>query len=420
MDLQRDLPLILALIVLLVAAAVLAAAESSLIRVPRVRVEIEAEKGDGRARQLLSLLDDLPRVMNTVLLVVLLVQIAAATVTGILADRWFGSLGVTIASVVLTVVLFVYAEAIPKTYAVHHPLRVGRQVAPLVSFLSWLLRPMVTVLVKFADLQAPGSGIAGRTSLSEEELRRLAAESASAGRIDSSDIELMERAFELGDLRVDAIQVPRTDIVAVAAETSVSGALDASLRAGHRRLPIYVGTVDRIVGVVRLRDLAEIVREQGDRPVAEVAGPVRVVPESKRVIDLLREMQREGVHLAVSVDEHGGTAGIVTIEDVVSELVGNVADEGERQPPAVRQTGPNRWEVEASADVAEVEEMLGIDLPEGDWHTVGGMVLGVTGKIPAEGETLDAGPVRVQVLSASDRRVRLVAITTLDAGTAEI
>ena len=412
MDLQRDLPLILVLIVLLGSAAVLAAAEASLIRVPRVRVEIEAEREDRRSRQLLSLLDDLPRVMNTVLLVVLLVQIAAATVTGILADRWFGSLGVTIASIVLTVVLFVYAEAIPKTYAVHHPMRVGRQVAPLVRFLSWLLRPVVTVLVKFADLQAPGSGIASRTSLSEEELRRLAAESASAGRIDSSDIELMERAFELGDLRVDAIQVPRTDIVAVAAETSVSGALDAALQAGHRRLPVYTGTVDRIVGVVRLRDLAEIVRDQGNRPVAEVAGPVHVVPESKRVIDLLREMQRGGVHLAVSVDEHGGTAGIVTIEDVVSELVGSVADEGERQPPPIRQIEPNRWEVDASVDVDAVEHALGVDLPRGEWHTVGGMVMGVTGRIPRAGETLEAGPVRVQVLSASERRVKLVAMTT--------
>ena len=410
MDLQRDLPLILVLVLLLGSAVVLAAAEASLIRVSRVGVEIEAEKGDRRSKQLLSLLDDLPRVMNTVLLVVLLVQIAAATVTGILAERWFGNIGVTIASVVLTVVLFVYAEAIPKTYAIHHPMRVGRQVAPLVAFLSWLLRPVVTVLVKFADLQAPGSGIAGRTSLSEEELRRLAAESASAGRIESSDIELMERAFELGDLRVDAIRVPRTDIVAVNADTSVRDALDAAIRFGHRRLPVYTDTVDRIVGLVRMRDLAEIVSEQGDRPVGDVSGPIHVVPESKRVIDLLREMQRAGVHLAVAVDEHGGTAGIVTIEDVVARLVGDIADEGEPHPSSIRPAGPNRWEIDASADVDEVERVLQVDLPEGDWHTVGGMVMGVTGRIPSEGDTIEIGPTRVRVLDASERRINLVEV----------
>jgi CBS domain containing-hemolysin-like protein len=348
--------------------------------------------------------------MNTVLLVVLLVQIAAATVTGLLAERWFGNVGVTIASVVLTVVLFVYAEAIPKTYAIHHPMRVGRQVAPLVAFLSWLLRPVVTVLVKFADLQAPGSGIAGRTSLSEEELRRLAAESASAGRIDSSDIELMERAFELGDLRVDAIRVPRTDIVAVDADTSVRDALEAAIQFGHRRLPVYTDTLDRIVGVVRMRDLAEIVTEQGDRPVGDVSGPIHVVPESKRVIDLLREMQRAGVHLAVAVDEHGGTAGIVTIEDVVARLVGDIANEGEPQIRAIRPAGPNRWEVDASVDVDEVERALQVDLPEGDWHTVGGMVMGVTGRIPSEGETIEIGSTRVRVLDASERRINLVEV----------
>lgn len=414
MEFSRDLPLILTLIFLLGAAMVLAAAEAALIRVPRVRVEIEADKGDRRSKLLLSLLDDLPRVMNTVLLVVLLVQIAAATVTGILAERLFGSVGVTIASVVLTIVLFVYAEAIPKTYAVHHPLRVGRSVAPLVRFLSWLLRPVVTVLVKFADLQAPGSGIAGRTSLSEEELLRLAAESASAGRIDSSDIELMEHAFELGDLRVDSIQVPRTEIVAVAADTPVSVALNTSIRTGHRRLPVYVGSVDRIVGMVRMRDLAEFLAAEGDPPVGDIAGPVHVVPESKRVIDLLREMQRAGVYLAVAVDEHGGTAGIVTIEDVVAELVGNVSDEP--QTPAIRLTGPDRWEVDGSTDVAEVERALGVDLPNGDWHTVGGMVMGVTGRIPEQGESIDLEAAHIRVLAASERRVELVEVTTPGAG----
>lgn len=416
MDLQRDLPLILVLVVLLVSAVVLAASEASLIRVPRVRVEIEADKGDRRSKQLLSLLDDLPRVMNTVLLVVLLVQIAAATVTGILAERWFGSVGVTIASVILTVVLFVYAEAIPKTYAIHHPMRVGRIVAPLVAFLSWLLRPVVTVLVKFADLQAPGSGIAGRTSLSEEELRRLAAESASAGRIDSSDIELMERAFELGDLRVDAIQVPRTDIIAVDAATSVRDALGEAIRFGHRRLPVYTDTIDRIVGAVRLRDLAKIVENIGHRPVGEVSRPVHVVPESKRVIDLLREMQRGGVHLAVAVDEHGGTAGIVTIEDVVARLVGDIADEGEPHLPAIRPAGPDRWEVDASVDVDDVERALGVDLPDGDWHTVGGMVMGVTGRIPSEGDTVRVGTTRVRVLAASERRITLVEFSAPEDG----
>jgi len=132
------------------------------------------------------------------------------------------------------------------------------------------------------------------------------------------------------------------------------------------------------------------------------------------VIDLLREMQRAGVYLAVAVDEHGGTAGIVTIEDVVAELVGNVSDEP--QTPAIRQTGPDRWEVDGSTDVAEVERALGVDLPNGDWHTVGGMVMGVTGRIPEQGESIDLEAAHIRVLAASERKVELVEVTTPGAG----
>jgi CBS domain containing-hemolysin-like protein len=389
---------------------VLGAAEAALLRVPRVRVQVKADTGDHRASLLLTLIDDLPRVMNTVLLVVLLVQIAAASVTGILAERNFGNLGVTIASVLLTLVLFVYAEAIPKTFAVQHPMRVGRLVAPLVRVLALVLRPVVSVLVKFADLQTPGSGITTQTSLSEEELRRLAAEAASQGRIEDSDMDLMERAFELGDLAVDQIQVPRTDVVAVAASSPVVSALDTALLHGHRRLPVYQGTLDEITGFVRLRDLAAAVTETPDRLVGDLARPVLVVPESKRVIELLREMQLGGAYLAVVVDEHGGTSGIVTIEDVVAELVGEVADEGELRPPAIRRTGPDRWLVAASAAVDDLSAEIGVELPAGDWHTVGGLVTGTTGRIPSPGDQVDVDGVRIRVISATAVRVETVEV----------
>ena len=411
MNLERDFPFLLILAALVGIAMVLGAAEAALLRVPRVRVQVQADTGDRRASLLLTLIDDLPRVMNSVLLVVLLVQIAAASVTGILAERNFGNLGVTVASVLLTLVLFVYAEAIPKTYAVQHPLRVGLFVAPVVRALAWVLRPVVSVLVRFADLQTPGSGITTQTSLSEEELRRLAAEAASQGRIDDSDMDLMERAFELGDLAVDEIQVPRTDVVAVPASSSVAAALDTALLHGHRRLPVHEGTVDEITGFVRLRDLAAAVTDDPLRLVGDFARPVLVVPETKRVIELLREMQQGGAYLAVVVDEHGGTSGIVTIEDVVAELVGEVADEGEPRAPAIRRTGPDRWLVAGSASVDDLTTEIGVELPTGDWHTVGGLVTGTTGRIPSPGDELDIGGVRISVLSATAVRVGMVEVT---------
>lgn len=401
-----NLPLIILLVVLIGMAVYLGAAEASMLRVRASAVEVLADEGDRRARRLLRLIHDLPRVMNTVLLTVLLVQIGAATVTGLLAERWFGNVGVTIASVVLTLVMFVYAEAIPKTYAVRHPLQVAKSTTPFVSMLKSALHPVVSLLIWFADLQAPGQGIAGTSGVTEDELRRMAAQAAQSGEIGASDLELMERAFRLGDQRVDDILVPRIDVVSVRSTTTVRDALEIAVQSGHRRLPVYGEDPDDITGVVRLRDLASAVADDMDVEVSRFTRPVLVVPESKRVIELLREMQRTGRHFAVAVDEHGGTAGIVTIEDVVEELVGEVADEGEDRRQAIEGLGPGRWRVDARMSTAELEDALDLNLPEGDWNTVGGLVIGVAGRIPRVGETVSIDGFVARVTEASRRRVR--------------
>lgn len=406
---MTDIPLLVALVVLFAAAVFLAAAEASLLRLSRVRVEVLAEQGDQGAARLLRLVNDLPRVMNTVLLVVLLVQIGAATLTGVIAERHFGGIGITITSIILTIVLFVYAEAIPKTVAVSRPLAVARMVAPVVEALTWLLRPIVSLLVRFADLQAPGQGIAGQIGVSEEELRRLAMEAAEEGSIEPSDAELMEAAFQLGDATVEEILVPRPDIVAVASDRSFEEALDIALASGHRRVPIFEGDLDHITGVVRLRDLAAVVARSQPGTVGDIAVAPMLVPETKRVIELLREMQANGRHFAVAVDEHGGTAGIVTIEDVVSELVGEVADEGELRKALIRSAG-DKLIVDATASVIDLAERLDADLPTGDFRTVGGLVIDAAGRIPAVGEEIEVAGHQFRVTRATNRRIRTLEV----------
>ncbi len=410
MDLARDLPLAILLAGLIVSAVVLGAAETSLLRVRQVRVELLAEEGNRRARRLEALLHDLPRVLNAVLLAVLLVQIGAATVAGVLADRWFGNLGVTLGSVVLTAVLFVYGEAIPKTYAVRYPLPTALMLAWPVWALATVLRPVVSILVKVADLQAPGRGIASPAAVSEAELRALAAEAEEAGEIEATDRELIERAFRLGDRHVGEIVVPRTDIVGVPVDAAAATALDIAIGTGHRRLPVYAGSLDEIVGVVRLRDLAAAVTAGGPGSVRDLAGEVLVVPETKRVADLLGEMQERALHLAVVVDEHGGTAGMVTIEDVVEQLVGDVADEGEATVADIRRVGSAMWQVVGTCDLIDLEERLGVDLPDGDWTTAAGLVIALAGRIPAAGEEFDESGLRFRVLDATDRRVKLLEV----------
>ncbi|MCP3974011.1 MAG: HlyC/CorC family transporter [bacterium] len=400
--------MVLLLVALMVTAMCLGAAEAAMLRVRASAVQVLADRGDRRAQHLLGLVDDLPRVMNTILLVVLLVQIGAATVTGLLAERHFGNLGITIASIGLTLTLFVYAEAIPKTYALRHPLRVAQITAPVVGALKAALHPVVSVLIWFADLQAPGQGIAGTAGVTEDELRRLAAEAAETGQIEPSDAELMERAFRLGDKRVDEILVPRIDIVAVASVTSARIALDRAIDSGHRRLPVFGRDSDDIIAVVHLRDLARAVADNRSADVGELALPILVTPESKKVVELLREMQRDACHFAVVVDEHGGTAGIVTIEDVVEELVGRIADEGEDRPAPFEQVGEREWRIDATVPVSEIEEALDAELPAGEWRTIGGLVVGLAGDIPHPGDRVRVGEFEAMVTAVSRKRVREV------------
>lgn len=407
---SRDLPLVGLLVLFFLLAVFFAAAEMALSRVTEVRVRNLAAEGSRRAHRLSRLLDSLPEVINAILLAVLLVQIGAATVTGLLAERWFNNLGIVIASVVLTIVLFVYTEAIPKTYAFRHPARVAMAVAYPVSFLAFLLRPPVRALVWFADLHAPGKGVALAPTITERELLSLAAEAQQEGEITRTDLDLIERAFKLGDRTAGELMVPRTDIVAVPVTVSIDGAVDTALRAGHRRLIVYQTDLDEIIGIVYLRDL---VRAVGSEPPAELESlvqPALVVSEWKRVVDLLGEMQRGGTHLAVVVDEYGGTAGMLTIEDIAEALLGVVADEGAATPPEASQVGPDRWMVDGGMLVDDLADLLGVDLPEGEWTTVAGMVMGLVGEVPQKGAEVLAAGFRFRVELITRRRIRRIEV----------
>lgn len=406
MDLNRDGGLIALFVVLFLIAVVLAAVETALVRVSRVRIAALADEGGRRARRTLRLLDDLPHVLNTILLIVLLVQIGAATITGILAERWFGSTGVTISSFALTVFLFVYSEAIPKTYAYRNAARVVMALAYPVGWLTTLLWPVVAVLVKFADLHAPGRGIATTPTVTERELRSLAAAAATEGEITPADLELIEGAFRLGDRVAEEVMVPRVDMTAVPASITAEEALEVALAAGHRRLPVYEGTVDNIIGVVRQRDLVV----SPEQFVADLCYPPLLVAESKRVLDLLSEMQTGGIHVAIVIDEHGGTAGMVTIEDIVEELFGVVSEEGVVSEPLQRRLEDGRWVVDGRMLTEDLEDVIGVALPEGDWTTVGGMVMGIAGKLPRVGAEIEAGDIKVRVTGVARRRIRRVEI----------
>ena len=327
-----DVGLLAVLVGLISCLFVLAMAEASLLHVRRSAIAADAAGGDRGSQRLLSLLDDLPEVMNTVLLAVLLVQVSATAIAGVLAQRWFGGIGITIATAALTVALFIYGEAIPKTIAIAHPARHAHRFGPLVRTLRALLGPVVSILVRIAKWQYRGDSTADTVSaVSEGELLHLTGEAAAAGRIDPSDAELIEKSFTLGDLRVVEIAIPMAEVVSVATSTPAASALQTAIDAGHRRIVVHDGSPDRIVGFVRLRDLADSL-SIGDGAVARnsVRDPL-FVDRSAFVIDVLRDMQRTRCHLAVVTGADAVAVGIVTIEDIIEELLGEIDEPGARE-----------------------------------------------------------------------------------------
>lgn len=400
---SAEISLIVIFVVAFAAAVFLAAAETSLLRVSPVRAATLATTSGRRGERLARLVARLPRVLNTILLTALLAQIGAATVVGILAERWFGSLGVTLASIGLTVVLFIYAEAIPKTYAVRHSDRVALAVSGPVTTLEWVLRPVVSLLVAIADLQAPGKGITTSPTVTEDELQILAGKAAAEGEIDPDDEELIKRVFRFGDRRADDIMIPRTEIVGVSADTPVSEALGVALEAGHRRLAVHEGSLDHVSGMVRLRDLVAVPPDRSGMAVGALSQEPLTAPETKRIVPLLREMQETGTHFAVVIDEYGGTAGIVTVEDIVEELLGSISEDDVDEE--IVPLGESQWSISGLLPVEDLEDLTGVSFGEGEWNTAAGLVVTQLGRLPRVGDEVAIADCRLRVTATRGRRI---------------
>ena len=322
-----DVAILALLVACFLGATGLSVAEVSLLRVRRSQVAVGVDEGDPAARRLLVLLDDLPVVLNAVLLLALLMQVSTATASGLLAQRWFGDIGITAATVATTLLLFLYAEAVPKTMAMRSPYRMARLVVGPVATLVVALRPLVRFLVWLADQQIPGPSMSRAELVDEAELRNLARQSADAGVIGEGDAELLARSFEFNDRRVGEVMVARDEIAACQAAMSLAEARELAVSVGHRRLPVYETGIDDIVGVARFRDVVAAATEAPTARLATIAAPVLRIGPELPISRLVTRMQERRQWLAIVTGPTGRTLGLVTIEDLVAELVGEISED---------------------------------------------------------------------------------------------
>ncbi|MHB1987819.1 MAG: hemolysin family protein [Acidimicrobiales bacterium] len=403
-------------LVLLAASAVLALAETGLTRTSRAKAKALVDARHRGARALQSLVEDPETFLAPVLLLVLLCQLVAATLVGVVASHLFGAWGVAAATVFEVVVIFVFGEAVPKQWAVRHSDRAALLAAPLVHTLigfppvRWISR----LLIGIARVITPGGGTSANSSdVTESELLAFADVALADEAIETDERTLIHQIIEFGDTIVREVMVPRPDVVAVDADMTSAEVLDRAIRAGYSRIPVYRETIDDIVGVAFGKDLVRAVRDGRQlQPVVDNAREAHYVPETKRVAPLLREMQSGQFHLAVVIDEYGGTAGIVTLEDVIEELVGEIVDEFDTNEPRIEPLGDGVFRVSGKMPVVEVNELLSGELPlDDDWDTIGGLVLAKTGHVPLPGETLTVGLYLLTVDRVVGRRIGAVRLT---------
>jgi CBS domain containing-hemolysin-like protein len=335
----------------------------------------------------------------------------------------FGAWGLVVATAVEVIFIFVVAEAVPKTWAIQHGERSALWSAPPIDGLAMLppLRVLARGLIGIANVITPGRGLKRGPFISEQELLTMADVAVAEDVIEGGERALIHSIIEFGDTVVREVRVPRPDMVAVEADKTIAEVLGLAIGEGYSRIPVFEEGIDDITGIVFTKDLIRARDADADAPVRTVARPAHFVPETKRVAQLMREMQDEKFHMAIVVDEYGGTAGLVTLEDLIEELVGEIVDEYDVEEPLIEWLPNGDSRVNARMAVDELNDLLHAHLPESDdWDSVGGLLLNLLGHVPTNGESSEVDGWRLTAERVQGRRIGRVRLSRLSSDDATV
>lgn len=407
--------LILLAVVAVVLAFAVSAGEAALARSSRVRAgELLEEKRAG-AKALLRVVGD--RAAYLALLAFLRVfaeTTAAVMVTFVVVnelDQTWSTFAIAIA--IMTVVSFVVVGVSPRTLGAQHSTKVALIAAPIAVWLRRILGPVSRLLVVLGNAVTPGRGFRDGPFESESELRYLVDVARDSSVIEAEERRMIHSVFELGDTLTREVMVPRTDMVVIDHDKTCRHGLNLMLRSGYSRVPVVGEDTDDILGILYLKDVARRTTHDPNGNavlVTEVMRPPTFVPESKPADALLKDMQRDQVHVTIVIDEYGGTAGLVTIEDILEEIVGEIADEYDREDPEIEQLDDTHWRVDATMDIDDLEEHLGVQIDEDEMDTVGGLIAKIDGRVPIVGSTAEVAGLRLTAERMEGRRHRIATV----------
>jgi CBS domain containing-hemolysin-like protein len=405
--------------ILFVLNALISAGEIAMASLSRAKLG-ELSEAHPSWRVPLTLWRDHPsQLLTTILVSSNLAVVGLSTIMAVLAVQMNEALAwpnwlVTAVSGMASIGVVLLSEIAPKVVAKRHPERVAYLVIPVLLGLETALGPLIRLVVRFIRLLTSPFGTddgEGLPSITDDELVLLAEEGAKSGHLEQEESEMIQSVLQFGDTLVREVMVPRTQLEGLSIKASVDQCLERFIDTGYTRLPVFDQDMDHIVGLIYAKDFLAVLKERDLIILADVIRPAFYVPESKKVSELLREFRKGRIHMAIVVDEYGGTAGIVTLEDLIEEIIGEIRDEYDTEAGPVRPKGPDAWEVDAGHSLHDFGSEIEVDFPaEGEASSVGGFVAEHLGKIPTRGAKLTWGRVQFEVLEASTTQVKRVLV----------
>lgn len=411
--------MIISVILLLALASFLAGSEAALNSMSRVAVDAISERSKAQGAMVARIVKDPARYLNVVLLVR---KAAELTATVLVAEALIVAMENDLAAVALAILIMVVASYVvvgvgPRTLGKQNPMR---WIVPA-SYISWILAkilgPVTVILIALGNALTPGKGFRKGPFSNEAELRDLVDQAHESGLVEESEHEMIHSVFELGDTMVRELMIPRTEMVWIEGDKNLRQGLSLFLRSGYSRIPVVGEDVDSIIGIAYIKD---IVRRVHDHPKSETSENISehlrqatFVPESKNAADLLRQMQREQIHLAIVIDEYGGTAGIITIEDILEEIVGEIADEYDDFGEEFERIDPGSARIASRMHIEDLAEELDIsieDAGDGDIDTIGGYMAKLLGRVPIPGSAIEISGWRFTAERPAGRRHRITSI----------
>lgn len=395
---------VLAFLVLL--SAFFSGSETALLSLDTLRIKYLVFKKKRGAHRLEAIRKEPDQLLSAILIGNNLVNIAASVFATAFFVQMYGEHGELMTILILTPVILLLAEVCPKTYAARNPEKVSLLVVRPVLAIMFLLKPLIWLVTGFSRLMTRFSASeADRGMISEDEIRAMISVGEAAGVVGREKRQMLHGIFDLSQIKVRDVMIPRTEIVGIEVSTSYAAALLIAQQAHHSRFPVYEGSLDEIVGVIHSKDILGFVHHPEDFSLRELCRPPYFVPESKRINTLLQAFRQKRIHLAMVVDEYGGVEGIVTLEDVVEEIVGDIRDEYDVEEILIREISSFRYLVDGSVSLRVINQKFGLRLSEEHANTLAGFLLHLMGTIPRVGESCEAQGVKFIVRRMDDRRV---------------